>query len=144
MAYQKKNFKREQLLTADDLNSMDLQIYENYEKCKTLDEELIEAQAKIIEILKTVNGLIRDKLAKDDVVQTSGDSTEKVMSQKAVTEGLKNLSDNKIDKTSIVHTTGAAEDKAMSQKAVTEELEKKFVKSNVVQSTGDAEDKVMS
>jgi hypothetical protein len=123
MAYQKKNFKREQLLTADDLNSMDLQIYENYEKCKTLDEELIEAQAKIIEISKTVNGLIRDKLAKDDVVQTSGDSTEKVMSQKAVTEGLKNLSDNKIDKTSIVHTTGAAEDKVMSQKAVTEKFE---------------------
>lgn len=123
MAYQKKNFKREQLLTADDLNSMDLQIYENYEKGKTLDERLIEAQAKIIEISKTVNGLIRDKLAKDDVVQTSGDSTEKVMSQKAVTDGLKNLSDNKIDKTSIVHTTGAAEDKVMSQKAVTEKFE---------------------
>ena len=123
MAYQKKNFKREQLLTADDLNSMDLQIYENYKKCKTLDEELIEAQAKIIEISKTVNGLIRDKLSKDDVVQTSGDSTEKVMSQKAVTEGLKNLSDNKFDKTSIVHTTGAAEDKVMSQKAVTEKFE---------------------
>lgn len=123
MAYQKKNFKREQLLTADDLNSMDLQIYENYEKSKTLDERLIEAQAKIIEISKTVNGLIRDKLAKDDVVQTSGDSTEKVMSQKAVTDGLKNLSDNKLDKTSIVHTTGAAEDKVMSQKAVTEKFE---------------------
>lgn len=123
MAYQKKNFKREQLLTADDLNSMDLQIYENYEKGKTLDERLIEAQAKIIEISKTVNGLIRDKLAKDDVVQTSGDSTEKVMSQKAVTDGLKNLSDNKLDKTSIVHTTGAAEDKVMSQKAVTEKFE---------------------
>ena len=86
MAYQKKNFKREQLLTADDLNSMDSQIYENYEKGKTLDERLIEAQAKIIEISKTVNDLIRDKLAKGDVVQTFGDSTEKVMSQKAVTE----------------------------------------------------------
>ena len=123
MAYQKKNFKREQLLTADDLNSMDSQIYENYEKGKTLDERLIEAQAKIIEISKTVNDLIRDKLAKGDVVQTFGDSTEKVMSQKAVTEGLKNLPDNKIDKTSIVHTTGAAEDKVMSQKAVTEKFE---------------------
>ena len=144
MAYQKRNFKKDQLLTADDLNSMDLQIYENCKKGKTLDEGLIEAQAKIIEISNTVNGLILDKLAKDDVVQTSGDSTEKVMSQKAVTEGLENLSDNKLDKTSILHTTGAAEDMVISQRATTEELEKKFDKSNVVQSTGNAEDKVMS
>lgn len=144
MAYQKRNFKKDQLLTADDLNSMDLQIYENCKKGKTLDEGLIEAQAKIIEISNTVNGLILDKLAKGDVVQTSGDSTKKVMSQKAVTEGLENLSDNKLDKTSIVHTTGAAEDMVISQRATTEELEKKFDKSNVVQSTGNAEDKVMS
>ena len=126
MAYQKRNFKKDQLLTADDLNAMDDQIALNEESAKKNNQSL------------------KDKFDKSSVVQEEGDSTEKVMSQKAVTEGLKNLSDNKLDKTRIVHTTGSAEDMVISQRATTEEFEKKFNKSNVVQSTGYAEDKVMS
>lgn len=54
------------------------------------------------------------------IVQSTGDSTEAVMSQKAVTDAL-----NKIPKIELEQTTGTAEDKAMSQKATTKALEEK-------------------
>lgn len=62
-----------------------------------------------------------------EVVQSTGDSTEAVMSQKAVTDAL-----SEIPKIELEQTTGTAEDKAMSQKATTEALEEK-VSSTTIQ-----------
>ena len=62
-----------------------------------------------------------------NVVQSIGDSTEAVMSQKAVTDAL-----SEIPKIELEQTTGTAEDKAMSQKATTEALEEK-VSSTTIQ-----------
>lgn len=62
-----------------------------------------------------------------NVVQSTGDSTEAVMSQKAVTDAL-----SEIPKIELEQTTGTAEDKAMSQKATTEALEEK-VSSTTIQ-----------
>ena len=73
-----------------------------------------------------------------NVVQSTGDSTEAVMSQKAVTDAL-----SKIPKIELEQTTGTAEDKAMSQKAVTDALSK-IPKIELEQTTGTAEDKAMS
>lgn len=50
------------------------------------------------------------------IVQETGNSEDKVMSQKAVTKEL----NEKVDKSSIVQDTGDSEDKVMSQKAATE------------------------
>lgn len=61
------------------------------------------------------------------VVQSTGNSTEAVMSQKAVTDAL-----SEIPKIELEQTTGTAEDKAMSQKATTEALEEK-VSSGTIQ-----------
>ncbi len=54
-----------------------------------------------------------------EIVQTTGTATNKVMSQKSVTEALQ----NKLDKASIAQTTGTATDKVMSQKSVTDALD---------------------
>ena len=51
-----------------------------------------------------------------EIVQTTGTATDKVMSQKSVTDALQ----NKLDKASIVQSTGSATDKVMSQAAVTD------------------------
>ena len=78
------------------------------------------------------------------VVQETGESTEDVMSQKAVSGELKKLEtsidDNKV---TIAQETGTSEENVMSQKAVTDALDKhKGV--NVVQETGESTEDVMS
>lgn len=76
------------------------------------------------------------------VVQTTGGSTTKVMSQKAVTDALKAIDGNNVEVTQYM---GQSTEKVMSQKSVTDELQK--LASNmteVVQTTGNSTVKVMS
>jgi hypothetical protein len=44
MAYQKRNFKKDQLLTADDLNAMDDQIASNEESAKKANDDINKAK----------------------------------------------------------------------------------------------------
>ena len=83
MAYQKRNFKKDQLLTADDLNAMDDQIASNEESAKKANDD------------------IKNKLDKSAVVKEKGDSETAVMSQAAATEEFDKLSEeigNKIER----------------------------------------------
>ena len=60
-----------------------------------------------------------------EIVQTTGDSETKVMSQKAVTEELAKINTGEPgESVEIVQTPGDSESAVMSQKAVTEELER--------------------
>ena len=72
---------------------------------------------------KTADGIthtiylgINEKFDKSDITQTIGDSTDKVMSQKCVTE----LLNDKLNKWDVVQTTGDSTVKVMSQKAATD------------------------
>lgn len=76
MAYQKRNFKKDQLLTADDLNAMDDQIASNEESAKKANDD------------------IKNKLDKSAVVQGKGDSETAVMSQAAATVEFDKLSED--------------------------------------------------
>lgn len=77
-----------------------------------------------------------------DVVQTTGGSTTKVMSQKAVTDALKAIDSNNVEVTQYM---GQSTEKVMSQKAVTDELQKLASNTTeVVQTTGSSTVKVMS
>lgn len=76
------------------------------------------------------------------VVQTTGGSTTKVMSQKAVTDALKAIDGNDVEVTQYM---GQSTEKVMSQKAVTNELQKlSNNKVEVVQNTGSSTLSVMS
>ena len=75
MAYQKRNFKKDQLLTADDLNAMDDQIASNEESAKKANDD------------------IKNKLDKSAVVKEKGDSETAVMSQAAATVEFDKLSE---------------------------------------------------
>ena len=75
MAYQKRNFKKDQLLTADDLNKMDDQIAINEESAKNANESL------------------KNKLDKTSIEQTTGIEEDKVMSQAAATIEFNKLSE---------------------------------------------------
>ena len=75
MAYQKRNFKKDQLLTADDLNAMDDQIASNEESAKKANDD------------------IKNKLDKSAVVKEKGDSETAVMSQAAATIEFNKLSE---------------------------------------------------
>lgn len=76
------------------------------------------------------------------VVQTTGGSTTKVMSQKAVTDALKAIDGNDVEVTQYM---GQSAKKVMSQKAVTNELQKlSDNKVEVVQNTGSSTLSVMS
>lgn len=96
-----------------------------------------------------------------EIVQDTGTSTDKVMSQKAVTDVINenvsridgdivSLGTTKADasavinKTDIVHKTGTANDKVMSQNTTTYNLNLKVDKTAIVQTTGNATDKIMS
>ena len=59
--------------------------------------------------------LLADKVSKSDIVQSTGESTTSVMSQKAVSDALS----TKVDKTDITQSTGTSETAVMSQKAST-------------------------
>ena len=76
MAYQKRNFKKDQLLTADDLNKMDDQIALNEESAKKANDD------------------IKNKLDKSSVVQEKGNSETAVMSQAAATKEFGKLSED--------------------------------------------------
>lgn len=75
MAYQKRNFKKDQLLTADDLNAMDDQIASNEESAKKANDD------------------IKNKLDKSAVVKEKGNSETAVMSQAAATKEFDELSE---------------------------------------------------
>lgn len=76
------------------------------------------------------------------VVQTTGNSTTSVMSQKAVTDALKAIGSNDVEVTQYM---GQSTEKVMSQKAVTNELQKlSNNKVEVVQNTGSSTLSVMS
>ena len=75
MAYKKRNFKKDQLLTAEDLNAMDDQIALNEESAKNANESL------------------KNKLDKTSIVQTTGIEEDKVMSQAAATIEFNKLSE---------------------------------------------------
>lgn len=79
MAYQKRNFKKDQLLTAEDLNAMDDQIALNEESAKKANDD------------------IKNKLDKSAVVQEKGNSETAVMSQDAATEEFDKLSEDIAD-----------------------------------------------
>ena len=75
MAYQKRNFKKDQLLTAEDLNAMDDQIALNEESAKKANDDT------------------KNKLDKSAVVQGKGGSETAVMSQAAATVEFDKLSE---------------------------------------------------
>ena len=56
------------------------------------------------------------KVAKTDIVQSVGNATDKIMSQKAVTDALS----TKVGKSDITQSTGTSTTAVMSQKAVTD------------------------
>ena len=60
--------------------------------------------------------LLAGKVSKSDIVQSTGQSTTSVMSQKAVSDALS----TKVDKTDITQSTGTSETSVMSQKASTD------------------------
>ena len=60
--------------------------------------------------------LLADKVSKSDIVQSTGESTTSVMSQKAVSDALS----TKVGKTDITQSTGTSTTSVMSQKAVTD------------------------
>ena len=60
--------------------------------------------------------LLADKVSKSDIVQSTGESTTSVMSQKAVSDALS----TKVDKTDITQSTGTSTTAVMSQKASTD------------------------
>lgn len=77
-----------------------------------------------------------------NIVQTTGSSTTDVMSQKAVTNALQEISNNNVE---IVQYLGDSTTKVMSQKATTDEFNNiRTVIPNVVQSTGQSTTFVMS
>jgi hypothetical protein len=90
-----------------------------------MDIELKKDNGINIEFLANViagDGTTIDKAINAKIVQETGESTDKVMSQKAVTNELNNIATT-IDKAinaKIVQETGESTDKVMSQKAVTE------------------------
>lgn len=75
-------------------------------------ESAIVSQGYIVDTSVFVN--------KNNLAQKTGNSTTEVMSQKAVTDAISNISADVV----LVQETGQSTDKAMSQKAVTDELTK--------------------
>ena len=75
MAYKKRNFKKDQLLTAEDLNAMDDQIASNEESAKKANDD------------------IKNKLDKSKIVQEKGNDETAVMSQAAATVEFDKLSE---------------------------------------------------
>ena len=65
-----------------------------------------------------INELQMSRFDKGDIVQTTGESEDKVMNQKATTVEL----NKKVDKTSIAQESGESEELVMSQKAISDKL----------------------
>lgn len=80
-------------------------------------------------IIEYVQKLTAGNLTKDDIMQALGEATDKVISQKAITDILNARKaevqtelNTKFDKIYIAQTTGDSENKVMSQKAVTDAI----------------------
>ncbi len=80
-------------------------------------------------LIEYVQKLTAGNLTKDDIMQALGDATDKVISQKAITdilnarrEEVQTELNTKFDKLMIAQTTGNADNKVMSQKAVTDAI----------------------
>lgn len=80
-------------------------------------------------LIEYVQKLTAGNLTKDDIMQALGDATDKVISQKAITDILnarrkevQTELNTKFDKLMIAQTTGEADNKVMSQKAVTDAI----------------------
>jgi len=80
-------------------------------------------------LIEYVQKYTAGNLTKDDIVQVLGDATDKVISQKAITDILNARREEvqtelgtKFDKFMIAQTTGDADNKVMSQKAVTDAI----------------------
>lgn len=80
-------------------------------------------------LIEYVQKLTAGNLTKYDIMQVLGDATDKVISQKAITdilnarrEEVQTELNTKFDKLMIAQTTGAADNKVMSQKAVTDAI----------------------
>ena len=109
-----------------------------------------ELQADIEQWKTTTQGALEDMIP--SVVQVTGQSTEDVMSQKAVTDALndKQVAGDYVEQSQVVQETGASTENVMSQKAVTDALNDKQAsgdyveKSQIVQSTGTSETDIMS
>lgn len=103
MAYQKRNFKKDQLLTADDLNAMDDQIASNEESAKKANDD------------------IKNKLDKSKIVQEKGNDETAVMSQAAATKEFAQLSEEISDETT------------NRQNAVTQERNRAIARENEIE-----------
>lgn len=113
------------------------------------------SEGKIIQYVKEVVVNNQKKVERDtskgsttasngniSVVQTTGNSTTSVMSQKSVTDALKAIGGNDVEVTQYM---GQSTEKVMSQKSVTNELQKlSNNKVEVVQNTGSSTLSVMS
>ena len=80
-------------------------------------------------LIEYVQKCTAGNLTKDDIVQALGDATDKVISQKAITDILNARREEvqtelnaKFDKFMIAQTTGNSDNKVMSQKAVTDAI----------------------
>lgn len=80
-------------------------------------------------LIEYVQKLTAGNLTKDDIMQVLGDATDKVISQKAITdilnarrEEVQTELNTKFDKLMIAQTTGNSDNKVMSQKAVTDAI----------------------
>ena len=80
-------------------------------------------------LIEYVQKLTAGNLTKDDIMQVLGDATDKVISQKAITdilnarrEEVQTELNTKFDKFMIAQTTGNADNMVMSQKAVTDAI----------------------
>lgn len=114
-------------------------------------KELQEKSAETTYVDSYVDALDEAKIGIDDIVQTSGQSTNTVMSQKAVTDAIDAISggaitglDSKIDKSAITSVTGSSTTLVMSQKGVTDGLSNKIDKTSIVSNTGTSTVNVMS
>lgn len=104
-------------------------------------KELQSKSAEVEYVDKYVDALHEIKVNKESITDSTGTSSELVMSQKGVTDAINNASgistetlNTKIDKSSITDNAGINSELVMSQKGVTEELNKKLNKEDLEQS----------
>ena len=109
-----------------------LSYYEFLCKMNKVLTDVVEEVNEQGEAIEALQSAIESALTEDKVVQTTGDGTDVVMSQKAVTDALAGVT------IELEQTTGQSTEKAMSHKAVTDALPV------VEQSTGQSTTSVMS
>ncbi len=113
-----------------------LSYYEFLCKMNKVLTDVVEEVNEQGEAIEALQSAIESALTEDKVVQTTGTGTDVVMSQKAVTDALGEIT------IELEQETGQSTTKAMSQKATTDAID--AAKTTVVQSTGQSESSVMS